>query len=47
LAERGFFVKELNVGWKEWTGNKHPTHAESPVGAHCSCSKLVPSESKG
>jgi len=26
LAERGFFVKELNVGWKEWTYNRHQTH---------------------
>jgi hypothetical protein len=47
LAERGFFVKELNVGWKEWTANKHPTHAEPAAGIHCSCSKLVPSTARG
>ena len=40
-------AKELNVGWKEWTANRHPTHAEAASGAHCSCSKLVPSPSRG
>ena len=41
LAERGFFVKELNVGWKEWTYNRHPTHKGSAEadGVRCSCSK--------
>jgi len=41
LAERGFLVKEMNVGWKEWTYNHHPTH-QGTVGAddvRCSCSK--------
>ncbi len=26
MAEKGFFVKELNVGWEEWTTAKFPTH---------------------
>jgi hypothetical protein len=42
LAEQGFFAKEMNVGWKEWTANKHPIHAEKPAGAFCSCSKSAP-----
>jgi hypothetical protein len=25
LAEHGFFAKELNVGWAEWTAAGHPT----------------------
>jgi hypothetical protein len=41
LAERGFFVKELNVGWKEWTYNRHPTHQgqASIENVRCECSK--------
>jgi hypothetical protein len=41
LAERGFLVKEMNVGWKEWTYNRHPTHqGKSDIdGIRCSCSK--------
>jgi hypothetical protein len=42
LAENGFFAKEMNVGWKEWTHLRHPVHAEAARGAFCSCSKLVP-----
>lgn len=41
LAERGFLAKEMNVGWKEWTSNRHPTH-QGNAGAdkvRCSCSK--------
>jgi hypothetical protein len=39
LAERGFFVREMNVGWKEWTALRHPTHKGKPDGMRCSCSK--------
>jgi hypothetical protein len=40
LAERGFFVKELNVGWKEWTANRHPTHhGKADAEGRCNCSK--------
>ena len=41
LAERGFLAKEMNVGWKEWSYNRHPTH-HGNTGAdnvRCSCSK--------
>lgn len=40
LAELGFYVKEMNVGWKEWTGNRHPTHqGKLEDNVHCECSK--------
>jgi hypothetical protein len=39
LAEQGFFCKELNIGWKEWTANRHPTHAGLIEGPWCGCSK--------
>jgi hypothetical protein len=41
LAERGFFVKEMNIGWKEWTFNRHPVHKGNADidGIRCSCSK--------
>jgi len=41
LAEKGFFVKEMNVGIGEWLESKLPTHAERvQKGAlRCSCSK--------
>ena len=42
MAERGFYAKELNVGWKEWTANRHPTHASKVDGPHCTCSQLAP-----
>ena len=33
--------KELNVGWKEWTHNRHPTHeGKAAKGFRCECSKL-------
>jgi len=40
LAGLGFYVKELNAGWEEWTERGLPTHAERvPVGElRCSCS---------
>jgi hypothetical protein len=39
LAERGFLAKEMNVGWKEWTYNRHPTHQGKADGIRCECSK--------
>jgi len=40
LAEKGFFVKELNVGWKEWTHLRHPTHTGAPTAdGKCTCTK--------
>jgi hypothetical protein len=27
LAERGFFVKEMNAGWAEWTAGGNPTES--------------------
>lgn len=41
LAERGYFAKELNVGWAEWLAEALPTHRERvPKGAiQCSCSR--------
>lgn len=41
LAEQGFLVREMNVGWKEWTHNRHPVHKGSADanGLLCSCSK--------
>jgi hypothetical protein len=39
LAEQGFLVKEMNVGWKEWTHNRHPTHEGKLEGFRCECSK--------
>ena len=33
LAERGFFVKELNAGWAEWNAAGHPTESgRAPAG---------------
>jgi rhodanese-related sulfurtransferase len=39
LAESGFLAKELNVGWKEWTYNRHPTHQGKADGFRCTCAK--------
>jgi len=42
LAELGFFVKEMNAGWQEWTEAKHPMHSGrvGPGELRCSCSRL-------
>jgi hypothetical protein len=42
LAEQGFFVKEMNAGWAEWTGSNGATHAERVHAGElrCSCSRL-------
>jgi len=42
LAEQGFFVKEMNAGYAEWTTANGPTHAErvQQDELRCSCSKL-------
>lgn len=41
LAERGYFVKELNVGWSEWLAAGLPMHRERVVRGQirCSCSR--------
>jgi hypothetical protein len=50
LAERGYFARELNTGWAEWSEAKLPTHAEEHLGRdaiRCGCSlhaDLVPRE---
>lgn len=33
-------VKEMNVGWKEWTHNRHPVHqGKGDIdGVRCTCS---------
>jgi hypothetical protein len=31
LAEQGFNVKELNVGWQEWTADSLPTEPGAQV----------------
>jgi hypothetical protein len=43
LAELGFFVKELNVGWAEWIADELPTHGgRVPRGEiRCTCSDEV------
>jgi hypothetical protein len=40
LAERGFFARELNAGWKEWKDGQNPVHSErvAPGEIRCSCS---------
>ena len=48
MVERGFFVKELNVGWKEWTANGHPAHYDKAGGegggtAASECRVITPS----
>jgi len=42
LAEQGFFVREMNVGWAEWLDAKGPTHSERVQQGElkCSCSRL-------
>jgi len=35
LAERGFFAKEMNVGWKEWTQDRLPIHHGESDGDRC------------
>jgi len=41
LCGSRLLAKELNVGWKEWTYNRHPTHQGKAdiSGIRCSCSK--------
>jgi hypothetical protein len=40
LAGLGFFVKELNVGWREWEEHELPTHAQAVAFGElrCTCS---------
>jgi hypothetical protein len=38
LAERGFYAKEMNAGWAEWTADNLPVHEGEADGLRCSCS---------
>lgn len=40
LAGSGFLVKELNVGWEEWSARRLPTHSQRVLVGElrCSCS---------
>jgi hypothetical protein len=41
LAEQGFFVKELNTGWAEWSEAGLPAHGDveiAPGTLRCGCS---------
>jgi hypothetical protein len=41
LAARGFFAREMNAGWREWTAAGLPTH-EAKIGTEgisCTCSR--------
>ncbi len=41
MAELGFFVRELNTGWAEWSGGGLPAHADAHLATgavRCSCS---------
>ncbi len=38
LAERGFYAKEMNSGWKEWTAEDLPIHEGRAEALRCSCS---------
>ena len=33
LVERGFFVREMNAGWLEWTRDRLPTETGAPTTA--------------
>jgi hypothetical protein len=41
LAENGFFAKEMNAGWAEWTAGDLPTHSARVAKGQvrCECSK--------
>jgi hypothetical protein len=43
LAEHGFFVQELNIGWDEWQAGGWPTHRArvNPGEIRCSCSDAL------
>ncbi len=53
MAERGFFVKEMNAGWAEWTAAGLPTHGNAQLAQgtlRCACSlhpELVRGEAGG
>lgn len=38
LSEAGFFVRELNTGWREWLAADHPVHQAAAGGGRCTCS---------
>jgi hypothetical protein len=37
LAGSGFFVKELNIGWAEWSAHELPTHGGRVAEGELSC----------
>ncbi len=39
LAELGFFAKEMNAGWAEWTAAGLPIHKGAAQGPRCTCSR--------
>ncbi len=39
LTARGFFVRELNTGWREWIAESNPVHAAGVEGMACGCSR--------
>jgi len=41
LADKGFFAKEMNAGWAEWTAAELPTHSGRVKAGlvRCECSK--------
>ena len=41
MAERGFFCKEMNAGWADWTAADLPIHAAKVEAGEirCECSK--------
>ena len=41
MAEQGFFARELNTGWAEWSEGGLPTHADPQLAGgstRCACS---------
>jgi hypothetical protein len=42
LAERGYFVREMNCGINEWLEAKLPQHEERPPKGEVRCSCSLP-----
>ncbi|HEX2573505.1 MAG TPA: hypothetical protein VH877_28405 [Polyangia bacterium] len=45
MAEHGYFVKEMNAGWLEWTEDELPTHSQRHIDKgtlRCDCFKDPP-----
>jgi rhodanese-related sulfurtransferase len=41
LSEAGYFVRELNTGWREWLAAGHATHQAAEGADICECSFRV------